>query len=87
MLKVCTVYDSKSEHYMAPMFFKHRGDALRSFAEAVQDKTQTLGKYPADFTLFELGSYDELTAKFTLHSTPTSLGVGIEFLSSEVDCV
>ncbi|AXL14472.1 nonstructural protein [Microviridae sp.] len=80
-IKVCTVYDSKSESYMLPMYFKHRGDAVRSFTEAATDKSTTIGKYPADFTLFELGSFCEASGKFVLNSTPISIGCALEFLS------
>jgi len=83
LMKICTVYDSKAESFMTPMFFKHRGDALRSFGEAVTDKSTTIGKYPADFTLFDLGTYDELTAKFVLNSTPISIAQGVEFISQD----
>lgn len=81
-LKVCTVYDSKSEYYMPPMYFKHRGDAIRSFTEASLDSNNMIGKYPADFTMFEIGSFDETTGKFSLYSSFISLGCALEFLSS-----
>lgn len=83
MLKICTVYDSKAEAYFTPMFFKNRAEAVRSFTEAAMDKATMLGKYPADFTMFELGTYDELTGKFVINSTPTSIGCALEFLSSQ----
>lgn len=77
---VYVVYDSKAEAYMNPLFFQSKGVAIRAFGEAVNDKASPVGKYPSDFVLFELGSYDALTAKFDLYSAPVSIGVGVEFV-------
>lgn len=79
-MKVFTVYDSKAEGYMNPFYVKSRGEAIRSFTEIANDKSHQIGKYPADFTLFELGEWDENTSKFTLHSTPTSIGLALDFV-------
>jgi len=62
------------------MFLDSRGLALRSFAEIAKDDTSEIGKYPSDFTLFELGEYDVRTAVFTLHESKVSLGTALEFL-------
>lgn len=76
-----SVYDVKAEAYGKPFFIDSRGLALRSFSEVASDLTSEIGKYPSDFTLFELGSYDVRTGFFDLHKTPISLGVAIEFVS------
>jgi len=81
--KVFVVYDSKVDAYMSPFFMAARGQAIRSFVEIASDKTHNIGKYPADFTLFELGEYDDSSAKFTLHATPVSLGVALELIPKE----
>jgi len=80
ILRVFSVYDSKAEAYMQPLFFQTKGLAIRSFSEAANDGKSTISLYPADYTLFELGSYDSDNAKFDLHSTPISVGVAIEFV-------
>lgn len=80
-MKVFSVYDSKSESYCKPIFAEARGLALRSFSEAAAKDDTEIGKYPSDFTLFELGDFDVRTAKFELHTTPVSLGVALEFIS------
>lgn len=79
-MKIYCVYDCKVESYGTPFFFKTKGDALRGFSEVANDLKTQIGKYPQDFTLFELGSYDELTGKFTIYSTPVALGVAIEYV-------
>lgn len=81
-MKIFSVYDSKVEAYMQPFFMQSKGAAIRGYTELVNDPNHSFGKYPGDFTLFELGSFDELTAKFDMYKTPVSLGVGLEFVKS-----
>jgi len=80
MLKVFSVFDSKVCAYMNPIFLRSKGEALRVFEATVNSADHQFNKNPEDFTLFELGSWDEEKAKFTLNSTPISLGVALEFL-------
>lgn len=81
--KVYSVFDSKAEAYMRPMYFQTKGLAIRSFSEAVNDGGKSdISKYPADFVLFELGDFDELSGTFLLHKCPISVGVALEFLKS-----
>lgn len=81
ILKIYTVFDSKAEAYIQPFFSTTKGLALRSFQEALSDSNTNISKYPEDFTLFELGEFDQQTSKFNLHNTPQSLGVAVEFLT------
>lgn len=81
ILKVFCVYDSKVEAYMSPFFMHSRGQAIRSFTDTLADPSTQFSKHPGDFTLFELGEYDDSTAKFSMLNTPLSLGVASEFLA------
>lgn len=80
IFKVFSVYDSKVEAYLPPLFMKSRGEFLRAFSEAVSDPKSNIGKYPGDYTAFEIGSWDDCKCFFDLYSTPQSLGVGVEFV-------
>lgn len=79
--KIFSVYDSKAEVFGKPFFSGTKGLALRSFTEISNDSASEIGKYPADFTLFELGEYDDSNGSFNLHSTPVSLGIAQEFVN------
>lgn len=78
ILKIFSVYDCKVEAYMSPFFMQSRGQAIRAFGDTVKDTSSQFSKHPADFTLFELGTYDDSSASFDLHVTPINLGVAIE---------
>jgi len=79
--KIYTVRDSKTEAYLQPFFCLTRGQALRSFTEVCKDTNHNIGKYPEDFALFELGTYDDSTAVFNLHAQPENLGLAAEYKS------
>lgn len=80
ILKIFNVYDSKVGAYIEPIFKRSTGEALRCFIASVNSPGHDFGKFAGDYTLFELGIYDDETAKFSLLPTPKSLGVAVEFL-------
>lgn len=77
MLKMFTVYDSKAETYLRPFSMRSTGEAIRGFITTLNDEQSEMSKYPADFTLFELGTYDETKAQITTLPTMENLGNGI----------
>lgn len=79
LVKVFGIYDSKAEAYLPPFFMKSKGEAIRAITAHVNDAQHNFCKYSEDFTLFELGSFDDSNGKFELLLTPHSLGVLIEF--------
>jgi len=84
-MKMFTVYDSKAEAYMQPFFAKSTGEALRSFSDTCQDKNHIFAKHPEDFTLFELGTWDEQTSNFVIYESKKSLGTAIEYATDLFD--
>lgn len=77
--KVFVVYDSKAEAYMNPFYMDAKGQAIRTFEDAVNKGGHPFNQHPEDYTLFYIGEYDESSAQFKNAVTPESLGVGIEF--------
>lgn len=77
-----SVYDSKAECFKNPFPMRTKNEAIRAFSDVSNDQQTEIGKHPEDFTLFYLGSYDELTGKFCNESTPEPLGLAINFKKS-----
>ena len=77
--RMFTVYDHKASAYLLPFFSQTKGTAIRSFTESCNDPQSTFFKYPEDFTLFELGEYDDSTAELFIHPSPEPIGKAIEF--------
>jgi len=82
-LKIFVVYDSKVEAYLKPFYVQSKGEAIRAFSELANDKTTNFGKYPADFTLFEIGSFDSETGDIQQTHVKHNWGTALEHRSPE----
>jgi len=56
---VCAVYDNGVKAFLNPIFCSTRGEAIRSFSDAVADERAPFKAHPEDYSLFVLGEYDE----------------------------
>jgi len=83
--KIFTVFDSKAEYYMQPFNFQTVGEALRAFMDTANDPTTTIGRHPGDFTLFQIGEWDNATATYTLLDSHINLGCAIEHTNTTKD--
>lgn len=84
MEKIYTVQDSKAETCLKPMFLKSNGEAIRLFENEVNaaEKSTMLAKYPADYTLFAIGEYDERSGMITPYDAKINLGNGMDFINA-----
>jgi len=82
-----SVYDSAAKFYSDPFYALTKGQALRDFISACNDKNTYLNKHPADYTLFFLGTFDELTGAVQMELTPMALGKAIEYLKDVSDFI
>lgn len=78
-LKLFTVYDIKTEAYLPTFHMKSTGEALRAWEETCNDPKSNICKYPADFTLFEIGTWDDSTCSFEIFESKISLGSANEY--------
>jgi len=79
--KIFTVYDSKAKAYITPFFLHEDGMALRVFGDCINDTTHQFGKHPEDYTLFEIGTWEDQKAKFSGTITK-ALANGIELVKA-----
>lgn len=78
MSKMYTVYDSKSETYSSPTANPARGQAIRSFGDAVNTGSSVLSTHPEDFTLFEIGEFDDQTGLLKAYDAKISVANGAD---------
>ena len=64
--KIFTVYDSKCKAYLRPFHANSTGEAMRQFEDTCNDETHNFHIHSDDFTMFELGKFDDQTCKFTM---------------------
>lgn len=79
MAKIYTVHDAKAAFYGQPFYARTNAEAIRSFTQLVNDPQHQIGAHHADFTLFELGEYNEQTGEITVLKAPAPLGNGVDF--------
>lgn len=84
LLKVFSVYDVKVGAYLPPLFFRSKLEAIRAFSSAVADSQHQFCQHPEDYTLFELGEWDDGDAKFKANLTVIPLVTAME-VSSKVN--
>lgn len=82
--KIYSVYDAKTETFNRPFFFLTNGEALRSWSDTVNDDKTIFYKHPEDYTLFELGSFDDNNGVVTMLTSPKSLGLAQEYRRSDM---
>ena len=83
ILKIFAVYDQAADAYLMPFFDHNRGRALRGFSELVNSPDHQFGKYAADFTLFEIGAWNDEDCIFDMYTSKVNLGTALEFKESE----
>lgn len=65
ILKIFTVYDIKSKTYLPPFYQKETGEATRAFRSSVNNPDHQFHKYPEDFSLHQIGTFDDNTSELT----------------------
>lgn len=71
---VFSIFDSKAEAYLQPFFSPNAGTATRALHQVVNDPSSNFCKFPADYTLFEIGSYNDATGDLDKLDVHTNLG-------------
>lgn len=62
-VRAFAVLDSKAKAFLPPFFYHEVGQAQRTFSDAINDPKHVFGTHPEDYVLYEIGLYDDATAK------------------------
>ncbi|MEO5368179.1 MAG: hypothetical protein H7831_17870 [Magnetococcus sp. WYHC-3] len=76
--KMYTIYDSAAQAYNKPVYFINRGAAIRAFADEASDPKSNICRHANDYTLFEIGEFDELTGEVRPYETKIPCGMASE---------
>lgn len=77
-LRMFSVYDSKVQAYMNPWIARTVAEAQRSWVQACNDGQSMMSKHPADYTLFQVGEFDEETGEILPLKAHASISTGLE---------
>lgn len=83
-LKLFVTYDSKAKSYCNPFCMATPEEAIRGFTDVANDPSTQFGKYPADFTLFEIGDYDVATGSVVTHDAKINLGTALDYKNNSM---
>lgn len=81
MKKAFSIYDSKAAAYMIPFFEANHAVAIRAFTDAAMKEGHAFAIHAADYTLFEIGTFDEGTAELTKLGANINHGTALEHQS------
>jgi hypothetical protein len=83
---IFSIFDSKAVQYGRPFFTQNRASAQRSLQlELRQDSKSVLAQYPADFSLYILGMFDDDTGLFTSHAPQFVIGLSELINAQDID--
>ncbi len=83
ILQAFAVMDSKADAFLPPFFYDTKGQAIRSFSDAVNEEGHQFRKHAGDYTLFHVGGFDQDLGVLVAHNAPVSLGNALTFLIEE----
>lgn len=84
ILQVYTVFDGAVGAHLQPFFCRSKGEAIRSFSEACNDRGKAFYNHPLDFTLVFLGEWDDAGGLFTSYP-PLRVISAVECREERVD--
>lgn len=77
--KAFAVYDSKAKFFDKPIYLRNSAEAIRAFETEANSGKSAISQYPADFTLFEVGEYDDETGLLTSEKAHINLGCALQY--------
>lgn len=78
---IYSVWDSKSRSFCNPFTAHNDNCAIRDFTHAATDPGNEISRYPTDFTLFKLATFDFESGALNAEETPTSLGLASSMIN------
>lgn len=86
IVSMFSIHDQTAEVYNKPFLSPNAALARRGFLEhiATGDKEHDVVKYPSEFSLYEIGSYDDNSAQLHPHQVPIFICRGTDKLTGDI---
>lgn len=81
-LKIYSIRDAKAEIFNAPFYKNTHGEAERDFSMLVNEEKSKINKFPEDYDLYHLGSFDDQTGKAEWNDTPQHVTKAIQLVKN-----
>lgn len=83
ILRAFSVHDVRADIFNVPFFKRSIGEAIRDFTELANDEQSLVSKYPSDYRLLVVGSFNDQDGSFVTEQ-PTNLGFASDFKRAQV---
>lgn len=78
LTKLFSIYDAKAEFYLPVFQMKSAGEATRAFVASSRNDRSDLSLYPMDFTLVEIGTFDDSNCSVQMYEHKKIIGTALE---------
>ncbi len=82
--KIYSIFDEAAQAHLPPFFLPTDAMAKRTFGDCINDAKHAFAQHPDHYTLFDHGTFDNITGEILSHENMVSLGNGIIFKSHEL---
>lgn len=65
IIRMFSVHDKAAGAFLQPFAEKTRASAIRAFSDAVNDEKSQFFAHRADYTLYEVGEFDDANGRYT----------------------
>lgn len=59
IMQIFSVLDKAASAFLPPFYSRTKGEALRSFGDALTDEKHAFTTHPDDYVLYRLGEFDD----------------------------
>lgn len=78
--KVFSIYDTKAKVYNLPFYSQQVASAIRMFGDVANDRNTSINKHPADYVLYEIGTFDDQEGVLTALIPYGNLGYASDYI-------
>lgn len=78
IIKIFAIHDAKAAAFLLPFFQMTTGLAIRAFSDSCNNVEHNFCRHAEDYTLFQMGTYDDGPGSFEMLPTPLPVRKAIE---------
>ena len=84
-IKFYSVHDSKAEAFLPPFTAPTAGVAIRMWEQACNDPEHTFNQHAGDYTLFEIGEFDQDSGQVNGYAVLNNLGIALQYKTDDLE--
>lgn len=77
-----SIYDVKAKAYLPPFSLPKEQMAVREFSDCVNNEKHQFGKHPEDYSLHQIGTFDDETSLLLNNENSKILYTGLQLVNS-----